>query len=129
MAENKEIVMDMQIPDSWAEFEKHVGFYDDKKIYTNGVRLVPTNRVNQWLEYIDRKNKHEKNKMAQVAEMFGKKLGEPFKIKDLMSEKIYNATFDNYGMRAYIDGFSTSWTPRRDLVMRLITGEAVIVDE
>ena len=69
------------------------------------------------------------NKMEQVAAMFGKRLNEPFKLKDSISGEIFSATFDNYGMRACIDGFSTSWKPRRDLVMRLIVGEAVIAEE
>ena len=69
------------------------------------------------------------NRMAEVARLFGKKLGEEFRVKDLMTEKIYIAFFDNYGMRAYVDGFPDSWKPRRDMVMRLIVGEAVIVDE
>jgi hypothetical protein len=71
----------------------------------------------------------EKNKMEQVAALFGKRLGEEFKIKDLMTEKIYVALFDNYGMKAYVEGFSNSWKPRRDMVMRLIVGEAVITDD
>lgn len=69
------------------------------------------------------------NKMEQVAALFGKQLGEDFKIKDLMTGKIYVALFDNYGMRAYVDGFPNSWKPHREMVMRLIVGEAVIVDE
>lgn len=69
------------------------------------------------------------NKMEEVAAMFGKKLGEEFKIKDLMTEKIYVALFDNYGMKAYVEGFPHSWKPRRDMVMRLIVCEAVIVDD
>jgi hypothetical protein len=56
-------------------------------------------------------------------------LGEDFKIKDLMTGKIYVALFDNYGMRAYVDGFPNSWKPHREMVMRLIVGEAVIVDD
>jgi hypothetical protein len=69
------------------------------------------------------------NKMEQVAAMFGKQLGEDFKIKDLMTGKIYVALFDNYGMRAYVDGFPKSRKPHREMVMRLIVGEAVIVDD
>jgi hypothetical protein len=34
-----------------------------------------------------------------------------------------------HGMRAYVDGFPDSWKPRRDMLMRLIVGEVVIVDE
>lgn len=71
-----------------------------------------------------------KNKMAEVAKLFGKELEEEFKIKDLSNERIYIASFDKYGMRTYVDGFSPdSWKPSWDMVMRLIIGEsAVIVD-
>lgn len=68
------------------------------------------------------------NRMAEVAKLFGKELGEKFRIKDLITENIYIAVFDNYGMRAYIEGIPSTWLPRRDMVMRLIVGEAVIID-
>ena len=68
------------------------------------------------------------NKMPEVARLFGKELGEKFRIKDLITENIYIAVFDNYGMRAYIEGIPSTWLPRRDMVMRLIVGEAIIVD-
>ena len=67
--------------------------------------------------------------MEAVAQLFGKELGKEFRVKDLMTEKIYVAFFDNYGMRAYVDGFPNSWKPRRDMLMWLIVGEAVIIDE
>ena len=50
-------------------------------------------------------------------------------LEDLMTGKIYVALFDNYGMKAYVEGFPHSWKPRRDMVMRLIVCEAVIVDD
>ena len=70
------------------------------------------------------------NKMKQVAAMFGKTLGEEFRIKDLITGKIYVASFCNYGMRAYVEGFPHSEKPHWDIIMRLILGgSAVIVDE
>ena len=74
-------------------------------------------------------NEREENKMPEVARLFGKELGEEFRIKDLIDKNIYIAVFDNYGMRAYIEGMPSSWRPRRDMVMRLIVGEAVIINE
>ncbi len=69
------------------------------------------------------------NRMAEVAKLFDKELGEEFRIKDLITENIYIAVFNNYGMRAYVEGVPSTWTPRRDMVMRLIVGEAVIIDD
>ena len=69
------------------------------------------------------------NKMAEVAKMFGKELGEEFRVKDSLTGKIYVGSFDSYGMKAYVNGFPHSWKPRRDMVMRLIVGEAVIINE
>ena len=68
-------------------------------------------------------------KISEVAAMLGKKIGEEFKVKDLKSGKIYVAYFYNCGMKARIDGSSDSWKPRGDIVMRLIFGTAVVVDE
>ena len=70
------------------------------------------------------------NKMADVAALFGKKLDEEFKIKDLSTGIIHIASFNNYGMRTYVAGFSSdSWKPSWDMVMRLIIGNVVIIDE
>ena len=77
---------------------------------------------------IQRHYEDKPNKMEVVAALFGKKLGEEFTIKDLITGKIYVASFCNYGMRAYIEGIPSTWLPRRDMVMRLIVGEAIIVD-
>ena len=72
----------MKFPDTWEEFEKHFGFHDIKQVYTFGnTRLIPSFRVQQWLNHIDdikRKKQSQKNKMEQVAKMFGKELNENF---------------------------------------------------
>ena len=68
-------------------------------------------------------------RITEVAAMLGKELGKEFKVKDLKSGKISVAFFDNYGMRAYVDGFPNEWKTRGDILMRLIFGTAVIVDE
>ena len=68
-------------------------------------------------------------KISEVAALLGKKLGEEFKVKDLKSGKIYVASFDGHGMKAYIDGFPDSRKPRGDIVMRLIFGTAVVIDD
>lgn len=66
--------------------------------------------------------------MSEVAKMFGKKLDEEFKIKDLSTGIIYIASFNNYGMRTYVAGFSSdSWKPSWDMVMRLIIGKSVVI--
>lgn len=74
----------MTFPDTWEEFEEHYGFYDCKQAYTFGnLRLIPSFRVEQWLNHIDdinRKKQSQKNKMEQIAKMFGKELGEVFSV-------------------------------------------------
>ena len=42
----------MSFPETWEEYEKQYGFTDSKEIYTNGSRLIPSFRVEQWLEHI-----------------------------------------------------------------------------
>ena len=124
----------MLFPKTWEEFEKHYGFYDSKQAYMYGnARLIPSFRVEQWLDHIDdikRKKQLQKNKMEQVAALFGQQLGKEFRVKDLITGKIYVASFCNYGMRAYVEGFPHSEKPRWDMIMRLILGgSAVIVDD
>ena len=42
----------MTFPDTWEEYEEFYGFNDNKEIYTNGSRLIPSFRVKQWLDHI-----------------------------------------------------------------------------
>ena len=41
----------MDFPETWEEFEKQYGFTDTEQVYTNGSRLIPSFRVEQWLEH------------------------------------------------------------------------------
>lgn len=41
----------MKFPETWEEFEANYGYTDSKKVYTNGARLIPSFRVEQWLEH------------------------------------------------------------------------------
>ena len=63
------------------------------------------------------------NKMEQVAALFGKKLGEEFKLR--YKGKIYRAYFHKSGLRvrALYHAFHDS------VLIELLTGEAVIVDD
>lgn len=61
------------------------------------------------------------NKMAQVASMFGKELGEEFAVKNQRSI-YYHLAFTEKGL--------TFFGKTKDITLRhLLTGEAVIVDE
>lgn len=42
----------MTFPDTWEEYERLYGFTDDAELYTNGCRLIPSFRVEQWLQHI-----------------------------------------------------------------------------
>ena len=81
------------------------------------------------LEIVQRHYKEMPNKMEVIAKLFGKKLGEEFKIKDLSTGIIHIASFNNYGMRTYVAGFPNSWKQSWDMVMRLIIGNVVIINE
>ena len=66
------------------------------------------------------------NKMAQVAAMFGKKLGEEFTVRGKAQD--YLMVFTEIGLKlrqemAYPELFENSF------LRKLLTGEAVIVDE
>lgn len=43
----------MQFPETFEEFAAIYGFPDGEEVYTNGARLIPLFRVEQWLEHID----------------------------------------------------------------------------
>ena len=42
----------MTYPKKWEEFENLYGFKDTKELYTNGSRLIPSFRVEQWLDHL-----------------------------------------------------------------------------
>lgn len=71
------------------------------------------------------------NKMEQVAALFGKRLGEEFRVKDLLTGDIYVASFHSYGMRvAFLHSEKPCWDGGWDLLKRLILGgSAVIADD
>ena len=50
----------MLFPDTWKEFEEEYGFTDTDEVYTNGSRLIPSFRVEQWLE-----NKTDRLRLVQ----------------------------------------------------------------
>ncbi len=52
--ENEEMVekVCMEFPKTWEEYENSYGFTDDREVYTNGSRLIPSFRVKQWLDHI-----------------------------------------------------------------------------
>lgn len=45
----------MEFPNTWEEFEMCYGFYDINEVYTNNSRLIPSFRVKQWLEHLEKK--------------------------------------------------------------------------
>ena len=42
----------MTFPKTWEEFERSYGFTDKDEVYTNCARLIPSFRVEQWLEHM-----------------------------------------------------------------------------
>lgn len=115
---------DMMFPKTWEEFENHYGFFDSKQAYMFGnTRLIPSFRVEQWLDYIDDMKQLQKNKMGQIASMFGKKLNEEFTIK--YNDNYYKAYFCKSGIRVralYYDFWDS-------VFVGLITGEVKIIDD
>lgn len=45
----------MKFLETWEEFEECYGFTDNQEVYTNGARLIPSFRVEQWLNRIKAK--------------------------------------------------------------------------
>ena len=66
------------------------------------------------------------NKMAEVAALFGKKLGKEFKIIHMSVTN--TVKFTAYGLEIY-DGLLKKWIISSGLLEALLTGEAVIGDE
>lgn len=120
----------MLFPKTWEEFEKQYGFHDSKQAYMYGnTRLIPSFRVEQWLDHIDnikRKKQPQKNKMAEVVKMFGKKLNERFTISYL--GRRFCCEFDEYGIDVYDEPpFAVCFNEQ--ILYALLTGEAMIVDD
>ena len=65
----------------------------------------------------------ENSKMAEVAALFGKKLGEPFRCKVTEGEKSFEARFTSSGIVVTND----DW-PSALLLQLLLLDEAVIID-
>lgn len=71
-----------------------------------------------------------KNKMAEVAQLFGKKLDEEFKIKygdSLAFEAAVKFTKKNFRVKHL--PFQDYWSWDNELLADLLTGRAVIVDD
>ena len=119
----------MLFPKTWEEFEKQYGFHDSKQAYMYGnTRLIPSFRVEQWLDHIDnikRKKQSQKNKMEQVAAMFGKKLDEHFCVSCCNTRFLLKFTLD--GLWVFDDSWG-HWNGEDGMLEALLTGEAVIVD-
>lgn len=64
------------------------------------------------------------NKMEQVAELFGKKLNERFKVKALENQEPFEAYFTSSGLIVTFDNY-----PSTLLLQLMLIGEAMIVDE
>jgi len=68
------------------------------------------------------------NKMAEVAKLFGKKLGEEFTLMSKYKDKI-DCKFTKRGLM-YLDKNFFDWQVSGDILLTdLLTGKAVIVDE
>jgi len=66
------------------------------------------------------------NKMAQVAEMFGKRIGEEFRLKAVFGNKLVR--FCEKGVE-YYSVVMCRWKPSERILIMLLTGEAEIVED
>ena len=70
---------------------------------------------------------NEKNKMEEVAKLFGKKINEQFTVKDKYKTE-WHCKFTKRGL-LYLDKSFFDWQDSGDyLLQSLLTGKAVIVD-
>ncbi|WP_028130256.1 hypothetical protein [Selenomonas sp. AE3005] len=67
------------------------------------------------------------NKMAEVAKMFGKKLGERFTVK--IDNQRYSCSFEEYGFNSYGAYENPYLSFDAFILQELLTGTAVIVDD
>jgi hypothetical protein len=67
------------------------------------------------------------NKMAEVAKMFGKRLGERFQVK--IDNQIYDCSFREYGFDSYGAYENPYLSFDAFILQELLTGTAVIVDD
>ena len=66
-----------------------------------------------------------KNKMGEVAKMFGKELGEEFEVRAF--SYIIKTKFTEFGLEEHF--FTSEWLLNGELLQMLLTGEAVITNE
>jgi hypothetical protein len=117
MAENK-----MEAVDFWIRFFKE---------HTNTIGCVELDgldcrEVLALLQELADKKVDKPNKMAEVAAMFGKKLGEEFSVKYQISK--YKWCIEYH--LAFTDKGITHYGKSKDIILRqLLTGKAVIVDD
>lgn len=69
------------------------------------------------------------NRMAEVARLFGKKLGEEFAVKDRYRTRTEWCKFTEHGLLCLDKAFFLWQNSDNDLLQHLLKGTAVIVDE
>lgn len=47
----------MEFPETFEEFARRYRIVDSERVYTNGAELIPTFRVEQWLENMEHRRK------------------------------------------------------------------------
>ena len=67
------------------------------------------------------------NRMAEVARLFGKKLGERFTVK--IDNQIYSCSFEEYGFNSYGAYENPYLSFDAFILQELLTGMAVIIDD
>ena len=67
------------------------------------------------------------NRMAEVARLFGKKLGERFTVK--IDNQIYSCSFEEYGFNSYGAYENPYLSFDAFILQELLTGTAVIDDD
>lgn len=121
----------MVFPETWEAYERKYKITDREKVYTNGTELIPTYRVRQWLEHLGSKKniEHESGMMETVAHLFGKNLGEKFRLKNSKGvENIYS--FESCGLMWWNSGETSNTLVFMDnLLCDLMAGREVIVDD
>lgn len=59
----------MTFPETWEEFEQFYGITDTEEIYTNGERLIPSFRVEQWLKAKENSMRKEEFSAEQITNL------------------------------------------------------------
>ena len=87
----------MDFPNTFEEFAKIYSFYDTKQEYTNGVKLIPVFRVEQWLDHLHKNDENTSDEVSTHTKMHD--IAQKLRYK--YHERMQNGKFEAQDVYAY----------------------------